>query len=123
MSQGRVHRVQFEMGLRLPPDYARFLIDHGHAELNGIRIFGYCERMSDVEALPCVIGATRRLGPLYGLAGHELVLAQENGALFVLDCQSGKVLEVDWLGGRIVAESFGQWLCGLAPNVTPDDPG
>lgn len=113
MSPARITRVQAELGVRLPADYAWFLAERGHAELNGVRVFGYCEHMPDVNALPCVIGATRRLGPLYGLTPHELVLAQNGIALFVLDCMTGKMLEVDWLSVRIIAKSFAHWLKGL----------
>jgi hypothetical protein len=113
MSPARVTRVQVELGVRLPADYARFLAECGHVEVNGVCVFGYCEHMPDVNALPCVIGATKRLGPLYGLARHELVLAQDSGTLFVLDCLTGKMLETGLLGRRIAARSFTHWLNGL----------
>ena len=107
MSSSRVARVMSELGCRLPEQYADFLASHGHAEIGELTVFGCTEEMTDINALPCVIGATRRLGPLYGLGRHELVLAKENGALFGLDCENGNVFEVDWVGRRVVAESIG----------------
>jgi hypothetical protein len=114
MNPARATRVQLELGVRLPDQYAEFLSSRGHAVINELTVFGCSEEMSDINALPCVIGATRRLGSLFGLARHELVLAQENGILFVLDCERGLVSEVDWLGSRsVVGDSFGQWLMGV----------
>lgn len=110
----RVERVQAELGLRVPPDYAEFLVRYGHAEIEGLPIYGYSQDMADVEAVPSVIGATRRLRPIHGLRSEELVLAQTNGSLIVLDCADGMVLEVDCLERRwIVARSFDLWVIGL----------
>ncbi|WP_028572175.1 SMI1/KNR4 family protein [Desulfonatronum lacustre] len=110
----RVARVQAELGVRVPPDYAEFLVRYGHAETGGLTIYGYSQDMADAEAVPCVIGATKRLRPIHGLRRDELVLAQNNGSLIVLDCASGMVLEVDCLERRrIVARCFDLWMVGL----------
>ncbi|GAB6060012.1 SMI1/KNR4 family protein [Desulfonatronum parangueonense] len=110
----RVERVQAELGIRLPTDYAKFIDRHGQAVTAGVTIYGYSQEMTDPEAVPCVIGATKRLRPIHGLRRDELVLAQENGSLYVLDCANGAVLEVDCLEHRhVVARSFDLWVAGL----------
>ena len=62
MSSSRVARVMSELGCRLPEQYADFLASHGHAEIGELTVFGCTEEMTDINALPCVIGATRRTG-------------------------------------------------------------
>ncbi len=54
----RVARVQAELGVRVPTDYADFLDRHGHVETAGLTIYGYSQDMVDAGALPSIIGAT-----------------------------------------------------------------
>ena len=72
---------------------------------------GLKEHMTEVDKIPCVIGATRLYRTLYDLADHEIVLAATGykDILIILDTVNGKVSEIGYDGRKCIASSFEIW--------------
>ncbi|MCF8076517.1 MAG: SMI1/KNR4 family protein [Desulfotignum sp.] len=111
MKKNRSNLVEKALGVVLPEDYALFLEQYGFMTIDGMEIFGYSEQVKDIDEIPCVIGATRRYRPLYGLKDDQIVLAVTDfeEVLIVLDTSSGAVLETGFTGQKRIADSFAQW--------------
>ena len=115
MSIDRIAVIEQSLGVKLPLEYAAFISEKGFDEVNTMEIYGYIEDMSDVNKIPCVIGATRLYRTLYDLADHEIVLAATGyeDILVILDTVNGKVSEIGYDGRKCIASSFEIWRRGL----------
>ncbi len=115
MSQNRVRIVEEALGVTLPVEYAEFVKTQGIDEAGGIEIYGYDERVQDVDRIPCVIGATRLYQSDYELAPSEIVVAHTfyEDEIVVLDTATGCVFSLSHEGRKQIAASFGDWLGSL----------
>jgi len=112
MANARIIRIEQALGVRLPQDYARFVIKRGVCQVGDIEVYAWDERIQNEDAIPCVIGATRRLRQEGTLQPGDIVIAHTGYEDFVLalDTQDGGVYELGRLGRRRIAESFELWL-------------
>ena len=112
MSQNRVRIVEEALGVKLPAEYAEFVQTRGIDEAGGIEIYGYDERVQDVDRIPCVIGATRLYQSGYDLVPSEIVVAHTfyEDEIVVLDTASGVVFSLSHEGRKKIAASFGDWM-------------
>ena len=115
MSQNRVRIVEEALGVKLPAEYADFVKSRGIDEAGGIEIYGYDERVQDVDRIPCVIGATRIYQSDYALAPSEIVVAHTfyEDEIIVLDTASGRVFGLSHEGRKQLAASVDDWLESL----------
>lgn len=115
MIQNRVRIVEEALDVTLPVEYAEFVKTRGIDEAVGIEIYGYDERVQDVDRIPCVIGATRLYQSDYELAPSEIVVAHTfyEDEIIVLDTTTGHVFSLSHDGRKQIAASFGDWLGSL----------
>jgi len=106
--------VEKALGITLHPEYASFLDEHGDYENEGIEIYGYSPEYKDIDAIPCVIGATKLYKDSHKLTSSEIVLADSGyeSAIIVLNNDSGEVFEVTLNRGerKKIENTFNAWL-------------
>ena len=112
MQKNRIKIVEEALGVRLPEDYADFLANQGIDESGGIEIYGYDERVLDVNRIPCVIGATRLYREDYQLSPDDIVIGHSEieDEIIVLETSTGRVSSISHQGRKLLTESFAGWL-------------
>ena len=115
MQQNRIKIVEEALGVRLPEDYADFLVSKGMHESGGIEVYGYNESIKDVNRIPCVIGATRLYREDYQLSPDDIVISHSGveDEIIVLVTSSGRIFTVSHQGREEIAASFHEWFNGL----------
>jgi len=106
--------VEKALGITLHPEYASFLDEHGDYESEGIEIYGYSPEYKNIDAIPCVIGATKLYQESHKLTSGEIVIADTGceGFIVVLNNDSGDIIEIslERMIEKKISSSFNDWL-------------
>lgn len=103
--------VEYELGVRLPDQYARYLEEYGIYDVGGDEVYGIHEELLGYDGIPCVIGGTRLWREIHGYAEHFIML-QATGfesEVILLDTQSGEVFLCGFWGMHKIADCFDEW--------------
>ncbi len=112
IKSGRVQNVEHELNVQLPDDYALFLNQYGDFQYEGLEIYGYTEKYTDINIIPCVIGATKIYRKDYNLDSKFIVISYTGieDILVILDTISNVVYEVGANGViKQINKSFSDW--------------
>ena len=110
MKNPRVEFVESELNIKLPKEYADFLINKGFYSENGVEVYGYQETFTDINQIPCVIGATRLFQEGHDLPPGFIVIAHTGyeNRIIALETQTGHVYEFGGPDKEFFGD-FGDW--------------
>lgn len=95
----------------LPKEYVKFIEEIGVYRGEYFDVYGYDESIEDIEDYPCVIGATKRNRKFYPLLPQEIMIHHDEylNSIVVLDCENGRVYNIDFEERKEIAKSFDEW--------------
>ena len=115
MTNDRVKIVESELHVTLPDDYRDFLTDYGFYDKDGLEIYGYTERFSDIDKIPCVIGATKLYREGHNLSEDHIVIGHTGfeNYIITLNTKTNRVYETDGSNSKYLGE-FKSWFEAVA---------
>ncbi len=107
----RRDKVEKELGVNIPSDYANFLDEYGTYEEDDVEIYGLDDEVIDINKIPCVIGATKILREAIDLPERFLVIQHTGyeGEIICLDTKSGAIYLISDHKQDRIADSFSEW--------------
>ncbi len=107
----RRDKVEEELGVNIPSDYAKFLDEYGTYEENGVEVYGLDDEIVDINKIPCVIGATKILRKSINLPRSFLVIHHTGyeDEIVCLDTESGAIYRISQGQRKKIANSFNDW--------------